>query len=100
MITDTELKKLEKLSRLTFSDQEINVFFSKLQSVVNMIDQLQQIECDDVQPLRSVCEMHQRMTEDEVTIGDISDDLFKNVPGNNADFAKEIKCFIVPKVIE
>jgi aspartyl-tRNA(Asn)/glutamyl-tRNA(Gln) amidotransferase subunit C len=100
MITDAEVKKLQKLTKLNFTDTEIKAFSSKLSSVIGMIDQLQNVDCSEAEPLRSVCDMDQRMRADEVTEIDNSDDLFKNIPEQEAAFAKEIKCFIVPKVIE
>lgn len=100
MITDTELKKLQKLSKLSFTDIEIKSFASKLTSVMGMIDQMKGLDCSKAEPLRSVCDMDQRMKADEVTISDGSEDLFKNIPEKDSAFAKEIKCFIVPKVIE
>lgn len=100
MITDTELQKLQKLAKLNFTEAESKTFTLKLRSVMDMIDELQKVDCSEVEPLRSVCDMDQRMRADEVKISDISDDLFKNIPGKGADFAKEVKCFVVPKVIE
>jgi aspartyl-tRNA(Asn)/glutamyl-tRNA(Gln) amidotransferase subunit C len=44
--------------------------------------------------------MYQRTREDEVNVGNISNQLFANVPAKNAEFAKEVKCFIVPKMVE
>ena len=63
-------------------------------------DKLKDIDCSEIEPLRSVCDDNQRMQADEVTISDQSEDLFRNVPEKGAQFAKEIKCFVVPKVIE
>lgn len=100
MISDIELKKLQKLARLSFSKDEEKIFLSKLEGVINMIDKIHDLSTDGVEPLRSVCEMNQRMRKDEVTVSDISEELFKNVPGENANFARDIKCFIVPKVVE
>lgn len=100
MINKEELVNIEKLSRISFSDQERDSFTQKLENVIAMINQVQEIECQNVEPLRSVCEMNQRMQEDEVKIGDISDELFKNTPGKTSEFSKEIKCFVVPKVVE
>lgn len=100
MITDTELQKLQKLAKLNFTEAESKTFLLKLSSVMGMIDELQKVDCFEVKPLRSVCDMDQRMCADEVKISDISDDLFKNIPEKGAEFAKEIKCFVVPKVIE
>lgn len=100
MITDAELKKLQKLSKLNFTDEEAKSFSSKLTSVIGMIDELQNVNCSEVEPLRSVCDMDQRMRADEVMVSDQSEDLFKNIPEKGGEFAKEIKCFVVPKVIE
>jgi aspartyl-tRNA(Asn)/glutamyl-tRNA(Gln) amidotransferase subunit C len=100
MITDIELKKLQKLSRLNFAEEEAEVFLSKLVNVMGMIDKLQDVDCSGVEPLRSVCGMDQRMCDDKLLVENTSDDLFKNIPEKEAAFAKEIKCFVVPKVIE
>ena len=100
MISDIELKKLQRLSRLSFSGEEAKEFSTKLESVLSMINQIHEVECQDIEPLRSVCEMSQRLREDKVNEANLSDDLFKNVPGNSVDLAREIKCFIVPKVVE
>ncbi len=100
MISDVEQKKLQKLARLSFSNDEAEAFSAKLENVLGMINKIHEVECQNVEPLRSVCEMNQRMYEDKVTVSDISEDLFRNVPGKSADLAYEIKCFVVPKVVE
>ncbi len=100
MISNTEFKKLEKLTKLSFSEEEASNFKIKLDGILQMIDSLQEVKCDNVEPLRSVSELNQRMRPDEIINRDISDDLFKNIPSEGAQFAKEVKCFVVPKVIE
>ena len=100
MITDVELQKLQKLAKLNFTKEESEGFSQKLASVMKMIDVLQEVDCSGVEPLRSVCDGDQRMRVDEVSEEDKSEDLFKNIPSTGASFAKEIKCFVVPKVIE
>ncbi len=100
MITKKELEKLQKLSKLSFSEDELSDFSKKLNSVVVMIDSLTEVSCQDVEPLRSVCDMNQRTRKDEVKIGNISEQLFANVPQKSAELAKEVKCFIVPKMVE
>ena len=67
---------------------------------MDMIDELNEVNCDNIEPLTSVSDMTQRTRSDEVMMENTVDDLFANVPGVNKDFAKEIKCFIVPKVVE
>lgn len=100
MIQEKELQKLQKLARLNFTEKELHNFSHKLNSVLDMIDSLKNVDCSSVEPLRSLRDMDQRTREDEVKEPDISHDLFKNIPENGADFAKEIKCFVVPKVIK
>lgn len=100
MISSEEIEKIAKLARLEFSREEAIDFAHKLASTMKMIDELQEIDCASVEPLTSVCNVSQRLREDIVTEKDISDQLFINAPGNSKELAKDIKCFIVPKVIE
>lgn len=100
MIKNEELKKLQKLAKINFTDEEMKSFSVKLGNVIEMIDELHKVDCSSVEPLRSVCDMDQRMRQDKIEVADLSDDLFKNIPKQGADFAKEVKCFVVPKVIE
>ncbi|MGV2433038.1 MAG UNVERIFIED_CONTAM: aspartyl/glutamyl-tRNA amidotransferase subunit C [Rickettsiaceae bacterium] len=65
-----------------------------------MIDKLKDVNTDNVEPLTSVVDAKLSMREDKVTDGGIVEELFSNAPGNNSSMAKEIKCFIVPKVVE
>ena len=100
MITKEDFSKLQKLSKLSFTEEEIPALVDKLNNVIAMIDEIEEVDCSNTLPLRSVCEMNQRLRADEVTVGNISDQLFSNIPPSGADFAKEIKCFVVPKVVE
>ena len=100
MISDIEQKKLQKLARLSFSEDEAKALVAKLGNILSMINQIHEVDCQNIEPLRSVCSMTQRMRPDNVDVPDLSEDLFKNVPGHQADLAREIKCFVVPKVVE
>lgn len=100
MITKKQLQKLQTLAKLSFSEKEQEGFTNKLNNVIEMIDSLSEIDCGDVQPLRSVNENYQRMREDLVITQNISAQLFANVPYKNANLAKEVQCFIVPKMVE
>ena len=100
MISDIEQKKLQKLARLSFSDDEAKILSDKLGNILGMINQIHEVECENIEPLRSVSEINQRMRPDIVDVPDLSEDLFKNVPSSQANLAREIKCFVVPKVVE
>ena len=100
MVSEAEVKKVAKLAKLKIKEQDIQHTAKQFISIVHMIDQLHSVNCDSVEPLSSVHEMNLRMSEDVVSEGNIEDQIFRNAPGNNADLAKEIKYFVVPKVIE
>lgn len=100
MIKPEEVKKIANLAKLHLTDNEIISFSKQLSSIMDMIDQLNQANCNDVTPLTSVSEMNQRTRQDEVFVTNTTDDLFTNIQGANKDFAKEVKCFIVSKVVE
>lgn len=100
IITTEEVERIAKLIKLKFTQDEVSHFASQLSGIMTMISELKEVDCTDVKPLTSVCEMIQPMRQDEVTVGDISEELFANTPGSTVEFAREIKCFIVPKVVE
>lgn len=100
MITIPEVKKIASLARLSFEDEQYTYMSEQLTNIMSMIDQLGEVDCNGITPLTSVVDQVQRLRKDEITELDISDDLFLNAPGTSRTLAKEIKCFIVPKVIE
>ena len=100
MISETEIKKISKLCRLKIEEDKIAHMSEELSSIMAMINKLQEVDTKEAVALTSVSDMKLRMRADEVTEVDLREDLFANVPGSRADFAREIKCFIVPKVVE
>ena len=99
-ISNQEVRKIAKLSRLSFSDEAYQNFQTQLSGIMDMIDQIQEVDCENVEPLTSVTDASLRMREDVVTNKVDIDELFSNTPGKDALLAREIKCFIVPKVVE
>lgn len=100
MITDKEVQRIAKLAKFNFSQEELNGFVQQLTEMMNMIDILNDVGCSNIQPLTSVCDINQRMRKDQVLFGDLSDELFANLPSDKGELAKEVKCFVVPKVVE
>lgn len=100
MITTPEIRKLQNLVKIKYSPEEEVKFAKQFDAVLEMINKLHSIDCQDVEPLCSVSELTQRVVEDKVLVCDISEDLFRNVPKEGRELAKEVKCFVVPKVME
>lgn len=100
MISEIEVKHAAKLAKLKFNDDEIQSLKHQLGNIMTMIQEIRQVDCTDVAPLASVCEQVPFMRDDIVTESNLGAALFANAPGKDAAFAQEIKCFIVPKVVE
>lgn len=100
MISREDIRKVSKLAKLAFDEDHLGELATELNSIMTMIDSLSELDTEGVEPLRSVLDNDQRLVEDKVSEKDISGDLFKNIPEGGADLAREIKCFVVPKVVE
>lgn len=100
MISLEDIRKTSKLSKLSFSEENLSDFAAEINKIIIMIDSLAEVDTDDVEPLRSVLDMKQRLDEDIVNLGDISQELFQNIPDQGKELANSVKCFVVPKVVE
>ncbi|KAF8818322.1 Asp-tRNA(Asn)/Glu-tRNA(Gln) amidotransferase subunit GatC [Rickettsia endosymbiont of Cardiosporidium cionae] len=101
MINNSEMEKLEKLAMIKLSSNERKVFIQNFSNTLKMLDQLHKIDCDNVDPLTSVVPSKARsLRKDFVTVSNISNQIFTNIPEENTDITKETNCFIVPKILE
>lgn len=100
MITQEELKKLQDLAKLHFSKNESSKLLKQLNSILEMMDSLSEINCKNMEPFRSILNEKQRTVMDEVKSGNISDQLFANIPASSGKLAKEINYFLVPKMVK
>ena len=100
MLTKEELDKLSRLSKIRLKPEEAKDFCAKLKGVMDMIDTLKEVDVEGIEPLTSVVDASARLRKDEVTEKNIDTELFSNNPGSTKDMAKEIKCFVVPKMVE
>jgi aspartyl-tRNA(Asn)/glutamyl-tRNA(Gln) amidotransferase subunit C len=100
MLDQKEVLRLAKLARLNFDSNQINNFISQFQSILNMIDKIKDLDCTNIEPLKSINNENLLTRQDEVREGGLQKELLSNAPGNDASLAKKVECFIVPKVIE
>lgn len=100
MATETEVLKVAKLAKLQLSQEEITNFVKQFSNIMQMIKPLQEVDCRDIEPLKSISNQNQRMRPDVVDDNAQRASLLSNAPGTTAELAKEVGCFIVPKVIE
>ena len=82
------------LARLRVDDSETAELPPRLNDILGMVDQLQQADVDQVEPLAHPLEVSQPLRDDRVTEPDVRDKVLPLAP------ASEDGCFLVPRVIE
>ena len=93
-LTDKDVKKIGKLARIRLSDADVAHYGAEINGILKWIEQLQEVNTDGVAALASVSDQPLPWRKDEVTDGNIQEQVLKNAP--NASYG----CFAVPKVIE
>jgi len=95
MTVDEKLiSRLEKLAKLDLTAQEKEKLQSELADILQMVDKLEELDTEGVEPLIYVLEEENVWREDKV-IGQIKrEDAFKNAPDSDGEHFK------VPKVID
>ncbi|MBU6474423.1 MAG: Asp-tRNA(Asn)/Glu-tRNA(Gln) amidotransferase subunit GatC [Alphaproteobacteria bacterium] len=88
------VRKVAKLARIRTTDADAEVLAGELNNILGMIEQLNEVKTDGVEPMTSVIEMKLPERADEVTDGGIPEKILSCAPEKAAGF------FVVPKVVE
>jgi aspartyl-tRNA(Asn)/glutamyl-tRNA(Gln) amidotransferase subunit C len=93
-LSKAEVKNIADLARLELGDDELPDVIENLSRIIDIVDQLQAVDTDGVEPMAHPLDMVQRLREDVVTERN-QRDLYQ---ANAA--AVEAGLYLVPKVIE
>lgn len=95
MAIDQEtVKRVAFLSRLKIEDDKIQATEKEFNKILNWVEQLNEVNTDNVEPLVSVNESYITCREDKVTDGNQAQAVLANAP------QAEYGYFVVPKVVE
>lgn len=95
MAVDNEtVKRVAFLSRLKVEDNKTEAVKEEFNKILAWIEELNEINTENIEPLISVNDIELRLREDNVTAGNCKDDILKNAPSAEYDY------FAVPKVVE
>ncbi len=94
-----DVKKVAELARLEFTDEELKVFSTQFQAILEYISQIDELELDNVEPMSSPLPGPQRLRPDKAISGPDGRSLTKDTAVANAPESKD-GFFVVPKVIE
>jgi len=90
----SEVEKIAHLARLHISRAEAEGVMSRITDILALIDQMQSVNTDDIEPLAHPLDALQRLRADEVTAIVHRDDLQSLAPEARDGL------YLVPKVIE
>ncbi len=101
LVSKEEVQKIAMLARLKLDDNEIEYFQTQLRNIMNMIDVIAEVDCDDINSSMNVDSKNiGLMREDKAILENNIDDIFANAPGKTSAISQEIKNFVVPKMVE
>ena len=93
-LTLNDVEKIAKLSRLTLSDDEKNSTLEKLNAVFELVEKMQAVNTDGVEPMAHPHEVALRLRDDAVTESDHAAEYLAVAP------EVRNRMYIVPHVIE
>ena len=93
-VDQATVKRVARLARLKVKDEELPRLAGELSAILGWIEQLNEVDVSQVEPLTSVVNVKMKMRKDEVTDGHYPGKIVANAP------AQEDAFFMVPKVVE
>ena len=93
-MSDINLKHIAKLSKLTFTDAELQLFETQVKSILGFIEELKEVNVDGVEPTSHPLPLKNVFRADEVKPSIKIEEFLKTAPRAKGRF------FEVPKVIE
>lgn len=93
-ITPDLIKYLEKLARITLTEDEEEKVGNELQDILTYIDMLNELDTDGVEAMSHCFPVTNVMREDEVQPSMSADEIVANAPESQDG------CFVVPKTVD
>lgn len=93
MLSKEDVIKVAKLSKLEFTEQEIENYRNDLNKIILHMEELNQIDTTGVEPLFNVLDTKDKLRSDIIFDGQSKDEFLANAPESDENF------IIVPKII-
>jgi len=95
MSVDLEtVHRVARLARIAVSDAEAETMQGELNTILDWIEQLNEVDVDGVEPMTSVVDIDMKKRADTINDGACSGQIVANAPVTEENF------FLVPKVVE
>ncbi len=86
--------KIAKLCRIRVNDEDIQELSAELSSILDWVEQLNEVNTDNIEPLSNVSSSELPLRKDEENSDDNSKEILSNAPEKIENY------FVVPKVVE
>ena len=86
--------KIAKLCRIKLKEEEIEEFSSQLSSILDWVEQLNEVNTEKIKPLSNVSSSDLPLREDKIITKNDSEDVLSNAPEKLENY------FVVPKVVD
>ncbi len=93
-VDQATVRRIARLARIKVKDEDVPKLEGELNTILSWIEQLNEVDVSQVEPLTSIVAVKMKMRKDEVTDGGYPEDIVKNAPARDDSF------FMVPKVVE
>lgn len=92
-VSISELRSIEELAHLETNPEDMDTLSNEINSIINFVEHLREINTEGVAPLFHPMDLHQRLREDIVTEEDCLSELAEIAP-----LFEDV--YLVPKVID
>ena len=93
-VDQATVRRVAHQARIAVEDSEVEHLRGEINAILAFVEELADVDVEGVAPMTSVIPMKMKMRVDEVTDGDIAQDVVANAPEREDNF------FVVPKVVE
>ena len=93
-VDKTTVSRVARLARINIDDDRLEPMAHELSGIMSWIEQLNEVNTENVEPLASVTGHALPMRQDVVSDGDMAEKVVENAPESMSGF------FVVPKVVE
>ncbi len=94
MIDKETVLKIAKLSKLSLSEEEVEIFSKQLPQIIKFVEKLEQLETKEVVPFYELIDIPTPLRKDEIKRGLSQEEALQNAPHAENGF------FIVPRVVK
>ncbi len=93
-VDEATVHRIARLARIKVTDEEARGLEKELTGILDWVKMLDEVDTRQVEPMTRVVPIELRQRADQVTDGEIADEVTRNAPKVEDHF------FVVPKVVE